>query len=435
MLPLYEEKKLAPPSTLLAFMNPPNVQEGVYHLEKAAEDNIISAMLDLADAYCTHFTNDPFCKNKEKAEQWYVRALGKGNTIFPLAFTRYGDFLMLEQRTEEAKNMYKIAALHGHTRGQYEYAICLLEADVEFDICEKAVDNVSRKTSLAVDAKRTTNQENKTEAIQYLCKASEKGFYAPSYTMLSKTLIEIAETAYGTVYSVGYSPLPRVMQILDLAKGCPYGTSRSWEEERAMLLERYTSVRKKCSNCGQIGSTRHPLRLCGTCNVVAYCSNVCQKRDYRDGHKFDCCPREDLFNFESVKSTFPWLCKAGWKRGGVELPSLETSNKGGRSLIQMVEDETDELYGEEDQDYDEYVLMNQMFRMRKNLETYLQKQSPQPAERKLKHQSLQRQIEQFSETVLKDYPKHQDFVVAMDARKHCCSQHNPSQASNASGPS
>ena len=116
----------------------------------------------------------------------------------------------------------------------------------------------------------------------------------------------------------------------------------------------------------------HPLRTCGICGVVAYCSNVCQKKDYRDGHKFDCCSSKSLVDFKSVRLTLPWVSKVGWKGGVDELPTL--CNTGGRSLVQMVEDETDELYGEEDQDYDQYSMNNLMFQMRKNLETYLQKE-------------------------------------------------------------
>eukprot|EP00957_Ditylum_brightwellii_P064834 4918704-Ditylum_brightwellii.AAC.2 len=88
-MPKYRYEKLKPPSFMLAVMNPPNVERGVRFLEEAAEHENISAMIDLADVYCTEFTNDLFEKDKEKAEHWYVRALGKRNKLSPLAFTHY----------------------------------------------------------------------------------------------------------------------------------------------------------------------------------------------------------------------------------------------------------------------------------------------------------------------------------------------------------
>ena len=87
LLPVYQWKKLEPRGMTLSVMNPSNVPLPVSHLEIAAKNEIISAMLDLADTYCTNFSNDSFVKDKEKAEHWYVKALGKGNKICPLAFT------------------------------------------------------------------------------------------------------------------------------------------------------------------------------------------------------------------------------------------------------------------------------------------------------------------------------------------------------------
>lgn len=255
------------------------------------------------------------------------------------------------------------------------------------------------------------SNDNIEEGLNYLCKASEEGFYAPSYTTLAKTLIAIAEKAYGTVYAVGKSPLPRVIQILTLAMDCPrgYGTSQTWEDETSKLLEYYESSKNKCSTCGEEGSETHPLRLCRTCSAVAYCSKVCQKKDYRDGHKFDCCRHEDLFDFQSLKMTLPWVSTVGWKKGNaVDMPYL--CNSGERSLVQIVEDETDELYGEDDEDYDEYVLTNLMFRMPKNLETYLNQKL---LDNTNKTPNLQDQVSSFAKNI-KEYPGCEDFIQSMN---------------------
>ena len=400
--PYYEYKKLQPPPEMLAVMNPPNVQRGVEYLEVAANDTVIGAMLDLADVYCTEFFNDTFQKNKEKAEEWYVRALGQDDKLFPLAFTRYGDFLMWQQRSTESRDMYRVAAEFGHARGQHEYAACLISDTSSADSSSEGL--------IGGESYEITMEE----ALQYLCKASEKGFYTPSYTALAKVLVEIAEKACGTVFFVGRSPIPRVVQILNIAMETTrprYGSSQEWEDETSKLLEYYECRKKKCSSCGQEESEAHPLRVCGTCHSVAYCSKVCQKRDYRDGHKFDCCPRQELFNFQSLRYTLPWVSKDGWKKTGQGLPRL--SSTGERSLMKMVEDDTDDLYGEDDQDVDEAILVNLMFRMRKNLETYLFQELNLQGDKTPTTPFLKSQIEMFSKT-LQDYPGRKNFINAMD---------------------
>uniref|UniRef100_A0A7S4WCY2 MYND-type domain-containing protein n=1 Tax=Ditylum brightwellii TaxID=49249 RepID=A0A7S4WCY2_9STRA len=290
--------------------------------------------------------------------------------------------------------MYKVAATYGHARGQYEYALCLLQGTGVSNTCEQAYD---------------ASNEEVEEAIQFLCRSSTKGFYGPSYTYLAKTLIDIAEKLHGTVYAVGKSPIPRVLQMLALGMECPYGISDALRDETSKLIKHYENSKNKCSNCGMTGSQTHPLRICTMCGCVAYCSNVCQKRDYRDGHKFDCCSKNDLFNFQSLRLTLPWVSKSGWKREGVQLPQLSNHTEE-RSLMQMVKDETDEVYGEENQDYDDYVLANLMLRMRQNIEMFLNRESQNSNSPSI----LKQQIDIFAESIA-EYPGQQDFIEAMEA--------------------
>jgi len=102
--------------------------------------------------------------------------------------------------------------------------------------------------------------------------------------------------------------------------------------------------------------------------VTMYCSKICQRKDYREGHKFDCCDREGLFDFHSIKMKLPWVSSQDYQEGKA-LPMLQTTSK--KTLSEMVDDDTDEIYGEEELDYDEFLLSQLMLRMRKNLETYL----------------------------------------------------------------
>jgi hypothetical protein len=358
---------------MLAIMNPPNVQQGVKYLRVAAEMGVIMAMLDLAEVYATDFPNDPFQKDKQKAEYWFRRALGEGNTLFPLAFTRYGIFLKFEGRSEESKNMFHVASQLGHARGRYEYAAHLLEglassftsgttaaskADASFRSCENAAD--SDPTNISYN--------DTTEAIKSLCKASKEGYYVPSYIILAQTIIETAEKAYGTAQRVGLSPLPRALQILALVEQGGYGCTEDVKAQAKEMLDRY-NCKHQCSNCGAQGTEDNPLASCAGCGVVAYCSRICQRRNFRDGHKFDCCPLDRLFDFHLIKPTLPWAKEPGWKKGQLIIPPLQASES--RSLMQMVEDDTDEVYGEDELDYDEHMLVQLMLRMRNNLERYL----------------------------------------------------------------
>ena len=51
-------------------------------------------------------------------------------------------------------------------------------------------------------------------------------------------------------------------------------------------------MKKACANCGQPsiengGSAQ--LKTCAKCKVVFYCSSSCQRENWREGHKKDCC--------------------------------------------------------------------------------------------------------------------------------------------------
>lgn len=347
--------RLRPPHDMLSLMNPPNVQQGVMHLIMAAESGQISAMLDLADAYCTTWKNDRFQRDKKKAELWFQRAIGRGNKVHPIAITRYGDFLKWESRCQESRSMYHFSAIHGHARGQYEYAVCLLEG-------------TNKDMQQEEEERRECTNDETVEAIQWLCRASENGFHVPSRLYLAKTLIQIFEEEYGTAERLGRSPLPRTLQILSMVKDGIHGTSESVTKEAEQLLKRY-GLGERCANCGGSGSENNPLLACGNCGVVFYCSRVCIRRDFRYGHKFDCCSSQTLFDHHSIKLSLPWTGKAN-QVGAARAPSLQGQES--RSLMQMVEDDTDEVYGEQELGYDEHLLTQLMLRMRINLETYLQ---------------------------------------------------------------
>ena len=355
-IPLYE--RLVPPCMLLATMNPPMVKSGVDYLEKAAERGVIAAMLDLAYVYNTTFPNDPWQKDKKKAEYWFQRACGQGNRVFPLALTCYGDFLKWEpSRQAEAKAMFQMAAEFGHHRGQYEYAVCLIEG-------------IGKNSEEEEQKEHVCTKEETTEAIKWLCKASENGYYVPSYVKLAKLLIEMYEEEYGTASLLpGRSVLPRALQILLLVEDGKYANSESVRKEAADLLERYDSF-QMCANCGDTGSENNPLDRCETCGVTSYCGRICARRHFRDGHRIDCCPRAKLFDFHSIQLRLPWR-KAMRCDGLSTLPVLQATQS--RNLRQMVDDDTEEIYGEQEMDYDEHLLAQFMIRMRINLETYLER--------------------------------------------------------------
>lgn len=380
-LPLYE--RLEPPCAMLALMNPTSVSQGVKYLEAAANKSVIAAMLDLADVYVTDFPNDPFPKDKKKAEYWFRRALGHGNSVFPLSFTRYGLFLKWEARFDEAKTMFQVAAEMGHARGQFEFAQLLLQGSATMTMA---------------------GEEDNIAAVKWLCKASEKGFYIPSYLLLAKTLTEASEKVYGTAKHLGKSPLPRVLQMLELVKDRGYGFSQGVETEATKLLERY-DCKSQCLNCGASGSEKLPLVSCAGCGVVMYCSKICQKRSFRDGHKYDCCSRETVFDFQLLKTTLPWIKNTGQDKEQLAMPSLQTK---GRTLMDMVEDDTDEVNGENDVEYDEHLLAWLILRMRKNLEAFLIqiKTGPEYNGRA----SLKERIDVFAKS---DKDGTHDFVLAM----------------------
>mmetsp|Transcript_20066 Transcript_20066/g.43526 ORF Transcript_20066/g.43526 Transcript_20066/m.43526 type:complete len:378 (-) Transcript_20066:28-1161(-) len=250
--------------------------------------------------------------------------------------------------------MFEVAATHGHVRGQYELARLLLDGIGGDSRLEQGKGDVS------------SQNDDTTKAVQWLCKASEKGYYVPSYTLLAETLIDTAEKACGSVSIVGKSPLPRALQILSLTEDGYHGNSEKKQADE--LLKRY-GCKQECCNCGAKGSENNPLMTCAGCGVVSFCSKICQRRCFRDGHRFDCCSYDRLFDFHLIKLSLPWVKdNMGWK-GRESLPLLIPDKRG--TLMEMIEDDTDEIYGEGELEYDEHITVQLMLRMRNNLETYL----------------------------------------------------------------
>ena len=254
-----------------------------------------------------------------------------------------------------------------------------------------------------------------TEAIKWLCRVSEHGHHAPSYVQLAKLLIETFEKEYGTASLTGMSPLPRALQVLSLVKDGQYGNSESLCKEAAGLLERHDSCTTRCANCGDGGSENNPLSRCATCGVVSYCSRTCARRDFRDGHRFDCGSRAKLFDFHSIKMRLPWTKDLSRNVESVQ-PLLQGTQR--RTLMEMVEDDTDEIYDEQELHYDEHVLTQSMLRMRINLETFLERNLKKGESRDGNHavqssgatgDCLKRRIDAFSN----HSNVNRDFIKAM----------------------
>lgn len=252
--------------------------------------------------------------------------------------------------------MFEVAATYGHARGQYELARLLLDGIGEDSPLGQGKGDVSSQ-----------NDDTMNLAVQWLCKASEKGYYVPSYTLLAETLINIAEKTYGSASIVGKSPIPRALQILSLAKDGNHGNSTEAEKRTNELLKRY-DCNQECCNCGANGSENNPLMSCAGCGAVSFCSKICQRKCFRDGHRFDCCSHDRLFDFHLIKLSLPWV-KDLILEGRESLPLLISEKR--QTLMEMVEDDTDEIYGEEELEYDEHITVQLLLRMRNNLETYL----------------------------------------------------------------
>jgi hypothetical protein len=56
-----------------------------------------------------------------------------------------------------------------------------------------------------------------------------------------------------------------------------------------------------CSTCNKTSTVETPLNLCGGCKKIRYCSQACQKKDWRE-HKKKCkLKAEDYFRLVAVK--------------------------------------------------------------------------------------------------------------------------------------
>lgn len=374
-VPMYEPLSPDATNSLLSIMLSPDIEQGIGYLTIAAELEFVPAMLYLADVYSEYFSSSPGSHDKKKAEYWYTRALGKGSTIHPLAFTRYGLFLIREGRFKEARAIFQVAAEYGHARGQFEYAKCLLNGTERerlwlFHCITNIVSNDDHK------------QDIKMEAIQWLCKASQNGHYFPSYILLAKVIIEIAEkNNAGRADCVGRSPIPRAFQTLELAKSDRGVFRRRSINDREKTLkeiedifDQYEFTSTQCANCGQPDTEVNPLFACHTCRVVRYCSKLCQKKHYRDGHRIDCCSQRSLFRFDLIEKSLRYQANdisGNEVKGDAIGGEYDGENNANKTLSRLVDDVTDEVYFGEDEDYDSERLAQLMLKMRRNLEKYI----------------------------------------------------------------
>jgi hypothetical protein len=190
----------------------PDRNAAVALLKALADDHYyLPAILALADIYAMHYLNKPM------AEHYYQKGVARETSLFPIGATRYGLFLHFEGRNCEAMEFLELAAVGGHVVGQYEYARLLLQS----------FRTEARSWSYRMLWGDKKKCQSLMEAIQYLCKASEKGFYPKANVLLARTLIETAEAMdpKGRADSVGSSPLPRALQVLRLA-----GEDRDWSK-------------------------------------------------------------------------------------------------------------------------------------------------------------------------------------------------------------
>eukprot|EP00980_Cylindrotheca_fusiformis_P009212 scaffold2004_cov101-Cylindrotheca_fusiformis.AAC.2 len=412
LLTIYEPVR--PELLLDEFMNPSDPNTAIIYLEKAAKEDYIPAMLVLGDIYDIRM-ND--CRT---AEEWYQRALGDGKQFSPIAFTRYGLFLRSQGRLEEAMAAFRVAAECDHARGQFEYATMLLEKgqNIRLDWVQKALLILNPREA------RKRKRDEQVEAVKWLCSASEHRYYFPALTLLAKTLIDVAEEMHnGRADLVGRSPLPRAYQMLKLAHeasgdfiGHGHPKERiAGQQEIKKQLSRYASVGQRCSNCGERGTVDDPLLNCECCGILFYCSKICRKKHYRDGHWADCCSTSELFRFDRIERTLRYNVKDGriFQEGALSVKgmSINVGQDGQdfvtkRSLRRMVDDFTDQVMDGEDEDYDAEHLCRLMLKMRKNLEIYLTKHL-QDGGKGILRQRIQTFAKKITPTA--------DFVASMDA--------------------
>eukprot|EP00956_Cyclotella_meneghiniana_P044699 scaffold331331_cov96-Cyclotella_meneghiniana.AAC.1 len=268
-LPLYGT--VTEPCSLLQVMNPPDIDRGIFFLERSAREGYVPAMIALGDVYAMH-NLDP-----EKAEEWYTKALGQGKQLSPIAFTRFGLFLQSRSgRATEAMDMFRVASELNHVVGQYEYAKCL------FKHSSTSQDEVGAGSRSTIHGIPLQNQQ--LEAIKWLCKASEKGFLVESTIMLAETLIKFVEnlTPDGRADSVGISPLPRVYQILKHAEANDDESSKKrielqpntglyrdhLQKKIQSLKDRYTRTFTHCANCGEEETKDFSFVCCSVCGIM-----------------------------------------------------------------------------------------------------------------------------------------------------------------------
>lgn len=92
---------------------------------------------------------------------------------------------------------------------------------------------------------------------------------------------------------VGYKMMRVVSKCLsrdDHQKGLYYSyTSTLHSDVFRQAAYRFHTEDKSCASCGVSPAAGQSHRRCSGCGISKYCNKKCQKRDWKQGHKHECC--------------------------------------------------------------------------------------------------------------------------------------------------
>jgi MYND finger/Sel1 repeat len=252
---------------------------------------------------------------KHQAMHWLTMAANQGdvNAQHMLGVIYYYD--SAPKSNDLAMEHLLPAARNGHASAQYLYATILRERDARDEnaimwyTLAAAQNHPYAQESLgelfildgSCDEAEIVGLERTFKCWYWTRKAALQGKRKAQETMAG-IMMGIKFEMFGAADLLGYSCLPEVFFWRRQAAANGNYTSSGNSSDIGLLLNPSLSEESSCLSCSRCGKTEGSAQIgtgaseasvrikrCAQCHSVGYCSEDCQRKHWKMGHKADCC--------------------------------------------------------------------------------------------------------------------------------------------------
>jgi TPR repeat protein len=234
---------------------------------------------------------------------WYKLAADQGNVS---AMVCYGEYLTYGGRAnqQQAKAYVNRAARQGMASAQFAMSSFTppQQRGTNWDehnmwvLLAAAQGNAAAALDLgmACEEGKYGIRSSDHAAIYWMRQAATRGFLSAG-NRLASCLIRAKTKVFGAPDVVGYSAMPEAFfWFKSPLRSVDPDTGRPWSNAD------FEVISKMCGCCSKKATSTVVMKRCARCQAIGYCSQDCQVRHWKLGHKTD-CKSADQFRLPHVQ--------------------------------------------------------------------------------------------------------------------------------------